>query len=228
MPVIVLSEELKLAINLLNANTPGTDGTLSPAQEKFVSAELSRLIIYADATVNRLINQLKGNALRESQLVFTNGVAHGASVVPGGPIETIQAVITQGPYAGTIEVDPWPKQMITELERENRNPQLLTLIEPHCIVDGNVIYHNRAGLLLAALAAGALTPAVSFNVRHPKPFAIDMANCQAPGECARAVACLALSMAQPKDGIRIESAQLFKGMANDELEALGIPKAEAA
>lgn len=221
MPVIVLAEELKLAINILNMNTIGTDGTLSPAQEKFVSGELSRLIIYADATVCRLINQLKGNALREGLLTFTNGIAHGASVVAGGPIETVQAVITGGLYAGTIEVDLWPKSMISELERENRNPQALTLIEPHCIVDGNVIYHNKAALLIA----GAAT--VSFNVRHPGAFTINLAACQAPGETARAVACLALAMAQPKDGIRIEAAQLFRGMANDELEALGIPKAGA-
>lgn len=216
MPVITLSEELKLAINELNMNTPGTDGTLSPAQEKFVSGELSRLIIYADATVCRLINQLKGNALREGLLTFTNGVAHGSSIVSGGPIETVQAVITGGEYAGTRLVEPWPAQMMAELEIENRNPQPLTLIEPHCVIDGNAVYHNRAGLLLA----GAGT--VSFNVRHPGSFTVNLAVCQAPSECSRAVACLALAMAQPKDGVRVEAATLFRGMANDELNSLGI------
>lgn len=224
MPAIVLADELKLAINLLNVNTVGTDGTLSPAQEKFVSGELSRLIIYADATVCRLINQIKGNVLRDGQLTFTNGIAHGASIVAGGPIETIQAAITGGLYSGTpviVEVDPWPTSMISELERENRNPQGLTLIEPHSIVDGEVIYHNKAALLLG----GAST--VSFNVKHPLAFAINLAACQAPGETSRAVACLALAMAQPKDGVRVDSAQLFRGMANDELEALGVAKPAA-
>lgn len=220
MPVISLSDALKMAINELNMNTVGTDGTLSPTQEKFVSGELSRLISYADATVYRMIAQMKGYAGREPILITTSGIAHGASIGSAGPIDSIICVITGGPIPGTYPVEVWPTSLMSELNRENLNPQLLTRLSPHAIVDGNVVYHNRAGLLLA----GAST--VSFNVRHPLQFTMNLLACQSPAEFTRAVALLALSTAIPKDGVRVEAAQLFKTMANEELASLGVSQSQ--
>jgi hypothetical protein len=209
---IVLADVRSLMVELLNMSTPDLAyGTIS--SQKIKSGEYDQMILDSDASYCAAFLMLKGDGRRSGFLTDSNDVAHGATLTSMlGPVETVKCVITgSGPRIGEHLVTPWPVSMFDELQRENRNPQGLTLIEPHCILDGNVIYHNKAGLV----SAGATT--APFNVRFPQ--FTKTAACQSPDEARRAVALKSLAVLQVKDGVRVEAGGLFRAMAEEEMAA---------
>lgn len=214
-----------ICIELVNASDPSVGlGILSSTQEWTKALEFYPLFVLADAKCARMICNVKGLGARKtfltgSQSAITTGAQLSASV---GPVEDIQFVVTGGKWAGTQPAD-LPRgrnlsEMMRELAIENRNVTANPEIPPHYIQVGSTIHHNRAALL----AGGAST--VSVNATFCQ-FTINFAatSCQCPDEYARPIAADALAMYFAKDGMKVQAASYFKGIADAEYAALGIP-----
>lgn len=204
-----------MAVELLNQSDPGSAAGAITA-ERYKSGEINPWILAADASIARAICNTRGHPHRKVFLTGTaSGVAYGAQLADRiGPLESVQFVITGGPIAGTRHGKEWAPELIQELDRENLNVLALTRMLPHFIVDGDTVYHNAAGLVLAGAAS------VSVNTTFCM-FTLTAA-CQSPDEFLRAVAISSIAALFLKDGQRENAGQVFEAMLKTELASLGV------
>ena len=131
-----------------------------------------------------------------------------------GPLESLLFVITGGPLAGSRRGTEMAIGTIQEIEIEILNVLALTRIKPHYIIDGDTLYHNAAGLVIAGASS------VSVNSRFCQ-FTIS-SSCQSPDEFLRSVAIASNATLFLKDGQREAAGQTFEGMLKTELASLGV------
>lgn len=203
-----------MAVETLNQSDPGsTYGAITA--ERYKSGELDDWIVAADAGNCARICQMKGHGRRKDFFAVAVGVAFGAQIgTHVGPVESVQFLITGGPLVGTRAPAPWGLDSLAELERENQNVLLLTTLKPHWILDGDTVYHNAAGLILAG-ASSIVVQVVTCQ------FTLTTL-CQASSEFTRADALGSLAALFLKDGQREAAGNLFATMHEKEMAAQGL------
>jgi hypothetical protein len=197
---LVLASLRSRVYDLLNAS-PNTYGTL--ANVRWQAGAVDAALIAADGRIIEAICSNKNHPRRKAFLTGTGSdVAHGSSLTSRiGPLESVSFVIDTVTYPGTeLSI-----AQMGQLNRENQNPDALTSIDPHYILDGDTIYHNKAGLILGGAAAVAVN--TTFCV-----YAVSAA-LQAPDENEDDVIDEAMRMLRPKEGAALDAAGLHGGWA---------------
>jgi len=201
-------------IELYNASDPSLGlGVISSNCEWLKSGEFDIYLLLADAEFAPIICERRGLARKPFLTGTQNGIANGAllnAII--GPVETIQAVVTGGRWAGINPGIP-PRggdlaSQLNELMIENRNVTANPEIPPHYVQEGETIFHNAVGLVLGGAAS------VSFN----STFCVFVYNqaassIQCPADYNARIVYRALAMKFGTDGQKIEAAAYFKAMS---------------
>lgn len=207
---VSLTVAKKLVTNVLNENDVTTYGTLTNP-ERYVDGEVTDACLSADAAICRAIIETPGHGRRKDFLTSAT-VAHGAQIATHvGPVESIIFAVTGGAYAGTRAGNPAGKD---EIERDNRNPLALTLIEPAYYLEGDTVYHNAAGLVAGGASSVTVTAAYC-------TFTLTSA-CQSSDEMERAVVLAAVALLIGKDGHHTAAAAGFEAQYRQEMANLGV------
>lgn len=204
MPVS-LATAASLVNQELNANTTYSASSSDP---RWYTAGISDAILGADGLICGHIAANPNHPRQSAFYTTSSGVAHGATLTNlAGPVAAVEFVITGGTSAGTKAGQPGDR---VEIERERLNSLSLTRIDPHFLLDGNVIYHNDLGI-----ANGG---SVSVNVTYPT-FTLTSA-CQSPPEYLWPVVVGALAVLFALEGSNVQAASHYGGLWQAMLSAL--------
>jgi len=204
----------------------GSSGAVSLGaidSEWLKSGEFLRLLVLEDYSTARLVCSVKGYGPRVPFLTGSQtNIANGAQLVNhAGPVEAVLFVIVGGIWDGTHRGVP-PRgadigSQLGELSIENTNPTNNPFIRPHCVEDGNTIFHNKAGLLKGGASS------VTVNTTFPLIPAINFAasNTLCSDEFAEAICLGALGVKFGHDGDRMSAAAAYM-QRSDALKGLGL------
>lgn len=168
--------------------------------ERWTQEEIDAAILNADGDIIRAICDNPMHGARRAFLTSSN-VLHGGQIPAHlGPIDSVIFTVTGGLYAGTRDAE----FNRIAIEEDNRNPSGLTSIPPRYYVEGDILYHNGAGLI--AGGASAVTVAVYYCI-----YARTSA-CQAPDEFFDVEKVGAMSKLVNKEGVYADAQSVWGGM----------------
>jgi len=200
----VASELVVAQLNL------ATTYTITPSDPRAYAAQIADAVLGADSDVVRAICNNPKHPRRAGFFTTQASVASGSQLTAhAGPVEGVTFAVTATTWTGTR---PGVLSTQAQIDWDNLNARDKTLLQCRYYIDGDTIWHNRAGLLLGDASA------VSVSVTYPA-FTKSGA-CQAPDEYLMPVVHGALALLINLEGEDPTSAGLYGQMFQAELQQI--------
>ncbi len=189
----------------------------TPTDPRLYTTGLADAILDADGKYVAAHLRNRNDPRRVAFTTSQSAVAHGGTLNTHlGPIDSIQFVVTATTWTGTR---PGVPSTLTQIDFDNLNPRAKVLLPCRYKIEGDVLYHNRTGLL--AGDASAVSVNATFNT-YTKTSA-----CQAPDEDQAGIVYETCALLFGIEGDDTQAAQLYAEMSEKELTRIAAVGSEA-